>query len=282
MAYLMLTMLYLIDNTVINESRYLARDDAISMNGSNEVLSEERLMPLVRSHLADILLRQGLRVKEIADALNVTQPAVTQYLKGRRGRNTFTALNHVDEILNPLAEKLLRRIRSGGGGLEAVELLEAARQLAVMNRKGALKSVSDSTGGTPDKNRESIKLLRDRLQLELKAAEKYLELANRSTDEHTKLLLRLIASDSIRHGDIVSQIVSWLEITVGPEREFQAPDRELLEEMIALEDSAKEVNLRKSVKTGHPIARLLLEWIDTDEEKHEKIVTKMLCLGERV
>ena len=88
--------------------------------------------------------------------------------------------------------------------------------------------------------------------MELTAARKYLELANRTSDEHTKLLLRLIASDSIKHGDIVSQIMSWLEI--GREREFQAPNYALLEQMISLEDSANEVNLRKSIRTGHPIS----------------------------
>ena len=45
----------------------------------------------------------------------------------------------------------------------------------------------------PEQNRESMKLLRERLQLELAAAEKYLELANNASDEHTKLLLRLIS-----------------------------------------------------------------------------------------
>ena len=68
----------------------------------------------------------------------------------------------------------------------------------------------------------------------------------------------------------------------GAKNEFRAPDRELLEQMISLEDSATEVNLQKNVITTHPVARLLLEWIDTDEEKHEKIVTKVLKLSEEV
>ncbi len=149
----------------------------------------------------------------------------------------------------------------------------------IINKKGVTTTVINRAGDT-DRKLESLKLLRERLELELTAAEKYLELSNKTSDEHTKLLLRLIASDSIKHGDVVSQIISWLEIEGGTRR-FQAPDHSVLEQMVSLEDTASEVNLRKSVKTAHPVARLLLEWIDMDEEKHERIVNKILKLTER-
>jgi predicted transcriptional regulator/rubrerythrin len=226
----------------------------------NDLRSEEQLIPLIRARLAERLVQEDFTIREIAAALNVTQPAVTQYLKKKRGKS-FRYLNHLSSIVDPLSEKLARRIRSGLGGLEIAELLETGRQLMVINR-------------------DSVKLLKDRLQLELSAAGKYLDLANKTKDEQSKLLLRLIASDSIKHGDIVSQIISWLELGVL-ESGFRAPDRELLTEMMSLEDSAAEVNLRKNVKTDHPITRLLLEWIDTDEEKHEKIVKKILQFEKR-
>jgi len=108
--------------------------------------------------------------------------------------------------------------------------LETAHQLMIMNRKG---DASYKGGNNPDKNLESTKLLRERLQLELTAAEKELELASRTSDEHTKLLLQLIASYSIKHVDIVSQIISWLEIGEGTERRFQAPDHAVLQQMIS-------------------------------------------------
>ncbi len=244
----------------------------------SEIKNEERLIPLIRAHLAERLAREGFHVKDIAERLNVTRPAITQYLKGKRGGDSHE-LNRVDEIVSPIAEKLARRIRSGlPGGLETAELLETARQLMIIN-KGGVATVSGGAGEA-EGNTESMKLLRERLQLELTAAEKYLELANKTSDEHTKLLLRLIASDSIKHGDIVSQIISWIELGNGSgQRRFQAPDRSVLEQMISLEDSASEVNLRRNVRTAHPVARLLLEWIDTDEEKHEKIVGKILRLA---
>lgn len=243
-----------------------------------EIKGEERLLPIIRAHLAEAFAREGLEGSEIARALNVTQPAVSQYLKGKRGKSSFE-LNHLNTLVAPLAEKIVKRIRSGQGGLETIELLETARQLMVMNKAGAEVSSVSVQSPELERNLVAMRLLRERLQLELKAAEKYLELSNRTADEHTKLLLRLIASDSIRHADIVSQVISWLEIGGGRENRFESLNQELLEEMLSLEDSASEVNLRKSIKTSHPVATLLLEWIDADEEKHEKIVKKIARLG---
>lgn len=248
------------------------------MNELNAIRGEERLLPVIRAHLAEVLAQQGLGMSEIAFALNVTQPAVSQYLKGKRGKNSHD-LSHLDVIVTPLADKIVKRIRSGQDGLETIELLETARQLMVMNKRNG--NVISSESPQPEKSVAAMKLLRERLQLELKAAEKYLELSNKTPDEHTKLLLRLIASDSIRHADIVSQVISWLQIGGGHESKFDSLNHELLKEMISLEDSASEVNLRKSIETSHPVARLLLEWIDADEEKHEKIVTKISRLGNR-
>jgi predicted transcriptional regulator len=241
------------------------------------VKSEERLIPVIRAKLAEKLAMEGFRVKDIATSLNVTQAAVTQYLKRRRGADAQRVAN-IDGLIDPLVEKLAVRIRSGLGGIETVDLLEAARQVMVMNAGSTVRQRVQPRQGEPRRN-ESLELLRRRLQLELKAAEKYLELANKSSDDYTKLLLRMIASDSIKHGYVVSQIISWLE--AGNESGFELPSQALLESMLSIEDSANEESLRKSIDVGHPVARILLEWIDTDEAKHGKMVSRILSLSKR-
>jgi predicted transcriptional regulator len=55
---------------------------------SPDFRSEERLIPMIRARLAERLVREGFRPKEVAASLNVTQAAVTQYLKRNRGGNT--------------------------------------------------------------------------------------------------------------------------------------------------------------------------------------------------
>jgi uncharacterized protein len=238
------------------------------------VRSEERLIPIIRAALAEKLAAEGFHVKDIAGALNVTPAAVTQYLKRRRGTNLL-AVGSIDYLIEPLAEKVAKSVRAGTGGIRTVELLETARQVMVINA-GRQITARESEG--PERN-ESLELLRERLRLELTAAESYLELANKAGDDHTKLLLRMIASDSIRHGDVVSQVISWLES--DSQKGFQVPGEQLLRSMLALEGSANEANLRESIRVDHPIARLLLEWIDMDEAKHGKMVVRMLAMSKR-
>jgi predicted transcriptional regulator len=236
-----------------------------------ETSREERLIPEIRARLAKKLSHQGFRVSEIALALKVTQPAVTQYLKGRRGKALQGVMN-VDILLDPLAEKLGQRSRSGLG-VETAELLETARQVLVMNTGRGIITQEERE---PRRGR-LLELLGGRLRLELDAAEKYLELANRASDNYTKLLLRMIAADSIRHGDVISQLMSWLE--AGGESEGSIPDEALLKSMLAIEDSAGEASLTKEVEVDHPVARLLLRWIDIDEGKHGKMVSGLVALS---
>jgi len=199
---------------------------------------------------------------------------VTRYLKRKRGTNILS-VGRIDHVVAPLAEKVAKSVRAGTGGIKTVELLETARQVMVINTG---RQIIARESEEPERN-ESLDLLRQRLRLELTAAESYLELANKTTDDHTKLLLRMIASDSIRHGDVVSQVISWLDS--DSENGFQLPGEDLLKSMLALEDSADEANLRESIKADHPVARLLLEWIDMDEAKHGKMVVRMLAMGKR-
>ncbi len=233
--------------------------------------SEERLIPEIRARLAKKLSHRGLHVSEIARILKVTQPAVTQYLKGRRGAVLQDAPN-IDILLDPLVENLSERSRTGLG-VETAELLETARQIMVMNTGRGIVQQEERE----PRLSKLMELLGGRLRLELDAAEKYLELANRASDNYTKLLLRMIAADSIRHGDVISQLMSWLE--AGGRMEGSIPDEALLKSMLAIEDSAGEASLTKEVEVDHPVARLLLRWIDIDEGKHEKMVSGLVSLS---
>ena len=210
-------------------------------------------------------------MSEIAHVLKVTQPAVTQYLKGRRGA-AFQGTANIDFLLDPLVEKLGERSHAGLG-VETAELLETARQIIVMNTGRGIVSKQEKE----PRSQKLLGLLGNRLRLELDAAEKYLELANRASDNHTKLLLRMIAADSIRHGDVISQLTSWLE--KGGRLEGSIPDEGLLKSMLAVEDSAGEASLTREVEVDHPVARLLLRWIDIDEGKHEKMVSGLVALS---
>ncbi|HUK29142.1 MAG TPA: hypothetical protein VLV31_12020 [Candidatus Acidoferrales bacterium] len=235
--------------------------------------NEEKMLPVLRASLARRLVRMGFKVNQIAHVLNVTPPAVTQYLKGVRGTE-MREIEGQKQMIDALAEKAARRIGGDMNPLSTVELLDVAHQIIAVNSgEGILRSYYAS-----GEKSKSIALLRDRLQLELKASQQCFSLANTAKGDYTRLLLRMIASDSIRHADIISQIIAFLE--TGIENPDEGLDQELLSDILALEDSADEVPLRSKVKVGHGVARLLLESIDMDEKKHDKLLGKMQSLSE--
>ncbi len=231
-------------------------------------MKAENLVPIIRARLALRLERTGFRVKEIANALNITPAAAVQYIGGKRGRLGARSLQ-TDRTVDVLADKLIQRMRNGiEGGVSMAELVEAAEQVMIESRG---TTVLERTGAA--KETRDVEVLRERLQLEMKASERCLESAMRFEDQYSKLLLRMIAADSMRHADVVSQILSWIELSQG--QTMTLPRKEFLDAILQIEDKAAEVSLRETVKISHPVARLLLEWIDFDEKKHEKIVEKM-------
>ena len=229
------------------------------------------MIPVVRARLALSLKREGLRVTEIAAALNTTPAAVVQYLKGKRGKLTVRPAQ-VDRTIDALADKVLQRVRSGvREGVRMPELMEAADQIIIASKGNRmLEEISQK------KEKQVVEVLRQRLELELKASERCLESAVKFDDQYSKLLLRMIAADSMRHADVVSQIISWTELP--HELTLNVPRKEFLDAIMQIEDKAGEQSLRDTVKISHPVARLLLEWIDVDEKKHERVISKMIHL----
>src|SRR5205814_8523284 len=101
------------------------------MRNIAENVRSENLIPVVRARLAIVLQREGLRVTEIAAALNTTPAAVVQYLKGKRGRLVARPAQ-VDRTIDALAERVLQRVRSGvREGVRMSELIEAADQIMI-------------------------------------------------------------------------------------------------------------------------------------------------------
>ena len=129
--------------------------------------SEEKMLPLARASVANRLLHMGFRVNQISLVLDVTPPAVTQYLKGVRGKK-ITETENQKQMIDALAEKGAQRINGNMEPLSTIELLHVAHQiLAVTSGERMLGTRSESR-----KKSKSIAILKARLQLELKAAAK--------------------------------------------------------------------------------------------------------------
>src|SRR5438132_5325627 len=82
------------------------------MRNIAENVRSENMIPVVRARLAMVLQREGLRVTEIAAALNTTPAAVVQYLKGKRGRLVGRPAQ-LDRTIEALAERILELAKAG-------------------------------------------------------------------------------------------------------------------------------------------------------------------------
>jgi hypothetical protein len=71
--------------------------------------------------------------------------------------------------------------------------------------------------------------------------------------------------------------MSWFE--AGGKTEGAIPSEDLLKSMLSIEDAAGESSLTKSIEPTHPVARLLLQWIDIDEGKHERMLSGLIALS---
>ncbi len=151
------------------------------------------MIPVVRARLAMSLKRQGLRVTEIAAALNTTPAAVVQYLKGKRGRLVARPAQ-IDRTIDALAERVLQRVRSGvREGVRMPELIEAADQIIIASKGSRMLEETSQK-----REKQVVDVLRQRLELELRASERCLETAVKFDDQYSKLLLRMIAADRLK------------------------------------------------------------------------------------
>jgi rubrerythrin len=94
-----------------------------------------------------------------------------------------------------------------------------------------------------------------------------------------RLLFRQIASDSIRHADIVQAAIAAVEKDVvdGP-----LPDPERLRQLQLEEKghSAGFEEVKKLLKSN--VVKILLDSIEADEEKHDMILEKLMAVSSKV
>jgi len=229
----------------------------------------EEILPTLRAHVAaQLVSRFGFSKKDAASSLGVTPAAVTQYLKGRRGIRLRGILEG-DVLL--VVEELTRKI---AGGLErsAVELnlLDVAKQIISLSRGlSARPKVEEGFD-------ELALQLNARRMLELKTAQRCLKASDTLRDELLELLLRQIASDSLRHADIVSHILARLDRLNEPI--FTTTDSATLKNVLRIEDETVDQRL-DHLKECSPVVKALLNSIDLDEDKHTKILK--IALGEQ-
>jgi len=234
----------------------------------------EEVIPVLRSLIAAELVKTyGLRKSETARLLSVTPQAVTQYLKGVRalGGKTFPVSEQARKMVREYAGKIAFKKRA----VAETELLDLAYEALTLT--GSTPSVRE---GGEEAKMSAVRLLRQRLVAEQEAAEIFLSEAIKASDDMVRLLFRQIASDSIRHADIVQAAIAAVEKDVvdGP-----LPDPEHLRQLQQHEEkghSAGFQEVKKLLKSN--VVKILLDSIEADEEKHDMILEKLMALSSTV
>jgi uncharacterized protein len=215
----------------------------------------------------------GLPERKAADLLGVVPSSVSQYISGKR-LGPRLAKYLADEGARRLARTTAQRLMSTAGDARLV--LEAAIELDEMF------APTGSAGGArrpreppSEVHRDTPRWLRNRIAGEQNAVAECMKLAQRSRDELTRALFRQIASDSLRHAEIVASIAAYLDRGVSasvPTGITRADVEHLIEREHAAERSS-EGDLAPELGG---VMRILWDSMEADERKHELLLQQLL------
>ncbi|MEM2096028.1 MAG: hypothetical protein QXI02_00265 [Candidatus Caldarchaeum sp.] len=233
----------------------------------------EEIIPVLRAMVAlELKKSHGMSNAETARALSITPQAVTQYVKGVRalGKHSLGSNELVKKVVKEYAAKIALRKRP----VQETELLDLAYEVLML----AEAPRRESEKLEEQARSQALRILRSRLAAEQEAAELFLSEAIKSKDDIVRLLFRQVASDSLRHADIMQAAISAVEKGA---REGPLPDPERLRQLQEHEEKSHVHDLEE-VKRMLPnnLVKILLDSVAADEAKHDMILDKLISLRE--
>jgi hypothetical protein len=107
-----------------------------------------------------------------------------------------------------------------------------------------------------------------------------MRLAQRARDELTRALLRQIASDSLRHAEIVASLVPYIDRGVSTAFASGITRKEV-EALIEGERNAEAQADSASARHLHGTMAILIASMEADERKHADLLRSLLTAGFR-
>jgi len=224
----------------------------------------------------------GLSSRRVAQLLGLAPSAVSQYLSGKRVERGFGELStdeHVQAIVRQAVERLVEAHGDEHGRTRIV--LEGAAALAEWSASGGRRAHSvPPRPGTPPPVRQLTKWLRLRIKAEQVAVTQCMRLAQRAGDELTRAILRQIASDSLRHAEIVASLAPYVER--GVSGAFAAGiTRKEVEALIESERRAEVQADSEAARHLQGTMAILIASMEADERKHAELLRGLLDSGFR-
>lgn len=237
-----------------------------------------QLVWLVQALTARELVEQlGVPVRRAGRLLGIAPSAVSQYLRGQRRESTLAPLAARPEV-RAAVHRVARALaeRAAGKTATARLVLDAAAALAPL--------VEGGTPGSPDTvradriDRATLAQLRERVGAEQAAVANCMQLAQKAKDEPTRAIFRQIASDSLRHAEIVASLSVYLESGLRRSR-ASGIERSDVEELIRREREAEAQSSDRLHRRFGGVMGLLAESMAADERKHERLLHGLLEEG---
>ena len=225
----------------------------------------------------------GLPSRRVAELLGLAPSAVSQYLSGKRVGARFLAYASDDaarSIARRTIERLIEAQESGIGPARAV--LEGAAALSELPE--SLETHEGAPRGPQAESspqlRQLSKWLRQRIKAEQVAVTQCMRLAQRARDELTRALLRQIASDSLRHAEIVASLAPYIDRGVSGAY-ASGITRQEIEALIEGERKAEAQADSESTQHLRGTMAILIASMEADERKHADLLRRLLDSGFR-
>jgi len=226
----------------------------------------------------------GLSARRVADLLGLAPSAVSQYLSGKRvgaGFLAFSTDERAQSIARRTIEGLIEGQETGRGPTRVV--LEGAAALSELPGAPGRRSRSAarrSPDGPSPELRQLSKWIRDRVRAEQVAVAQCMRLAQRARDELTRALLRQIASDSLRHAEIVASLAPYIDRGVSTAYASGITRKEV-EALIEGERRAEAQADSSSARHLGGTMAILIASMEADERKHTDLLRGLLNTGFR-
>ena len=221
----------------------------------------------------------GTPAREAAEMLGLAPSAVSQYLSGKRLSQQFVrfASNETARaIARRVAAQLTQSPPSEPGATRV--LLEGAMALAeAEGTRGPWSHRRSPTAsrGEAGPSRAMTKGLRQRVRLEQAAVTQCMSLAQKARDELTRAIFRQIASDSLRHAEIVASLAPYLDRGITSARASGVTAEEVVA-LIQRENEAEAQADTQMVRHLSGTMAVLITSMEADERKHADLLRGLL------
>lgn len=217
----------------------------------------------------------GVPARRTAQLLGTAPSAVSQYLRGHRHRGAIAEIGSRPDVALVVHRAAVSVAETPAGRSASPRLvLDAAAALAELVQKTGPTSAPPA--GRID--RATVRQLHDRVATEQAAVSDCMLLAQKARDELTRAVFRQIASDSLRHAEIVASLAVYVES--GSNHSFASGiERPDIQHLMQREKEAESRSSGRLRTRLGGVMKLLAESMAADERKHERLLEGLLREG---